>query len=139
MTEAAACCQAIDMPTPSPFEVIQLDYADGIAAGLARCRVCRRCYRFDTLTTSPMCLRVYGFAQIAEAYFDGVAAASEPAPASLTELPTWLARLAVVESRLMAHQADRDLLVLATDPSAEILRSRKVDHRALVEFVRASS
>lgn len=135
MTEAqAGCCQDIRKPTPSPFEIAQLDWYDGVTEGLARCKVCGTTYAFDVACTSSDGLRVYGFARIAEAHYRAVASALDrpPQPDNMQE---WRRDLASAEMQVPSGRADRDLFVVARDVEAEILFARKVSFGNLRDFL----
>ena len=137
--DAAECCLGIRVPTPRPFEVVELDWYDGVTAGLARCRSCGQAYAFDVVASSPDGLRVYGFARIAPAYYETMAALGGKRVPPMNDVQEWRDALAPVESRSPSHQADRDLFVLARDLMDEVIASRRVSFSVLEGIVRPRS
>jgi hypothetical protein len=138
MSDNAACCQEIRTRSASPFEVVQFDYYDGTTEGLARCNTCGRTYIFDVLTQSNDGTRLYGFATIASAHYEAVAAAMEVVP-RLDELQPWRESLALVEARVPRQQGERDLFVLSDSIESEVTFSRRVGFEVLRELVDRTS
>jgi hypothetical protein len=128
------CCQAVTAVAPSPFDIVQLAWYDGVTKGLAMCRTCGRTYTFDVVVSSNR-VRVYGFARIAEAQYRAVAAIAEgPAP-SLDRLQEWREAIAVAAVRATTYQAERDLFVVASDIEEQILLATKVGFETLMAFL----
>ena len=108
--ERSACCGAISDETRSPFEIVELEWKDGVAAGLARCRCCGQAYAFDTVASSGAGLRVYAFARIGADHYAAVVRALESPGLSAADLDPSRARAALVDGSSMQGRGDRDLL-----------------------------
>jgi hypothetical protein len=118
MTDSAPCCEQIRAATPAPFEVIELDYCDGVTEGLARCRTCGRTYHLALLCVDAgTSRRVYGFARLGtDDYARGVAAAS----AGVTDVHV---------------QSERNLIVISEDIEQGVLCSGVVEFASWLELL----
>jgi hypothetical protein len=135
MADVRFCCQAIDRPKPSPFEIAQLDWYDGVTEGLARCEACGATYTFDVVCSSKDGVRIYGFARIAETYYRAMTAVLEKSPPSPEKVTEWQRELAMTESQVPKAQSERDLFVIARDLEEEVLLARRMAFPELREVL----
>lgn len=136
--EILGCCQSISRVTPTPFEIIQMGWYDGITEGLAKCRTCGSTYTFDVMVSSDG-VRAYGFARIGESEYEAVATIAETSVPTANALQEWREAIALAAVRSTTYRGERHLLVVADDLEHEVKLATLVRFSPFLEFLERSA
>lgn len=133
-----ACCKRLTRDEPSPFELVQLGWWDGLTSGMARCRACSATYYFDMISWAfEHEVRIYGFREISRAGYDSVEElCAGPAPSADQRQQHDAALLRRVRDAL-ATNYETSLYVASANLAERIVSARTISFDAWMGILAA--
>ncbi len=122
-----SCCRRLGPNDPSPFEILQLGWYDGLTSGLARCRACAATYFFQLLEwDGEREARVYGFQEINSTGYESVANLMQRGPQSTEGHPGYDDSVSRAVSAALGSGFEWSLYIASANLSDKIIAARKL-------------